>query len=88
MGTRAVCILFLLISHKFNACFLVTVATEELSPVGGTLPDKEWLSPLLHPGLMYDNGKNFLKTFCVYSWPSFFHFLYAVCRLTCETGYV
>jgi hypothetical protein len=74
-------------------CFLVTVATEELSPVGGTLPDKEWLFPLLRhlklvPGLMYDNSKNFLKTFGIYSWQSFFPFLYVVWKSACETGSV
>jgi hypothetical protein len=43
MEARAVCLLFLLISRKFNTpCFLAIVATLELSVMGaGLLPDKE-----------------------------------------------
>jgi hypothetical protein len=43
MESRAVCVLFLLISRKFNTlCFLAIVATLELSAmVAGLLPDKE-----------------------------------------------
>jgi hypothetical protein len=49
MEARAVCVLFLLISRKFNTlCFLSTVATLELSAMGaGLLPDKE--QPFLFP---------------------------------------
>jgi hypothetical protein len=43
MEARAVCVLFLLISRKFNTlCFLAIVATLQLSAMGaGLLSDKE-----------------------------------------------
>jgi hypothetical protein len=49
MEARAVCVLFLLISRKFNTlCFLSFVATLELSAMGaGLLLDKE--QPFLFP---------------------------------------
>jgi hypothetical protein len=49
MEARAVCVLFLLISRKFNTlCLLAIVATLELSAMGaGLLPDKE--PPFLFP---------------------------------------
>jgi hypothetical protein len=49
MEARAVCVLFLLISRKFNTlCFLAIVATLQLCAMGaGLLPDKE--PPFLFP---------------------------------------
>jgi hypothetical protein len=49
MEARAVCVLFLLISRKFNTlCFLAIVATLQLSAMGvGLLPDEE--PPFLFP---------------------------------------
>jgi hypothetical protein len=49
MEARAMCLLFLLISHKFNTlCFLAIVATWNLSAMGaGLVPDKE--QPFLFP---------------------------------------
>jgi hypothetical protein len=47
MEARAVCVLFLLISRKFNTlCFLAIVTTLELSAMGaGLLSDKEFSFP-------------------------------------------
>jgi hypothetical protein len=58
MEERAVCVLFPLISRKFNArCFLVTVAAEELPTVGRNFTGLRtpflplWRSKIV-PGLM------------------------------------
>jgi hypothetical protein len=51
MEAKAVCLLFLLISRKFNTlCFLAIVATWKVSAMGaGILSDKEQLPPPPRP---------------------------------------